>query len=102
MLGVFVHGFPEQARFLSPLSEQQLADSDTVGSTFQDGLMDNGFDSVEKNAMFSEGRSRQMTIPRVFDGRRVSFCEPELLRQLGSRGVFTDHSHSALSPNFQL
>ena len=39
---------------LSPLSEQQLADCDTVGSAYQDGLMDNDVDSVEKNAMYTE------------------------------------------------
>ena len=39
---------------LSPLSEQQLADCDTVGSAYQDGLMDNGFDSVVKKAMNTE------------------------------------------------
>ena len=37
-----------------PLSEQQLADCNTVGSTDQDGLIDSGFDSVEKNAMCME------------------------------------------------
>ena len=49
----------EDARLIAPgntshLCEQQLADCDTVGSTYQDGLMDKGFDSVEKNAMCTE------------------------------------------------
>ena len=47
---------------LSPLSEQQTADCVTVGSTCQNGLMDNGFDSVEKNDMYMAGRSVQFPI----------------------------------------
>ena len=39
---------------ISPLCEQQLTDCDTVGSTHQDGLMDSGFDSVEKSTMYME------------------------------------------------
>ena len=39
---------------MSPLCEQQLTDCDTVGSTHQDGLMDSGFDSVEKSTMCME------------------------------------------------
>ena len=35
---------------LSLLSAQQLADCDTVGAAYQDGLLDNGFDSVDKKA----------------------------------------------------
>ena len=39
---------------LSLVSEQHLVDCDMVRSAYKAGLMDNGFDSVEKNAMYSE------------------------------------------------
>ena len=56
---------------LSPLSEPQLADCDTVGSAHQDGLMDNGFDSFEKNAMNTEASQIHTAIEGTY---QISSC----------------------------